>query len=294
MWIRRLVLLSVLVAALPVRAATLIDMVGREVELRKLPRRIVSLAPSLTEILYALGAGDAVVGVTDYANFPTEAQGKPRVGGGINPNMEAIVALRPDLVFVSADSNRWDTVAQLDRLRIPVYGIKPIGVEGVFTSLERVGEVIGKQQDARQVVIEMRRRMAAVSEQVKNRPKPRVLCAIWIDPLIVAGRGTVIHDLIHMAGGTSVVRASGFPRYGLEQVYIDDPDVILLALDGGVPEDREVFHRLPGWKELRAVRQGAVHVVDADVVSRPGPRIVDAVEFLANLLHPGIVPRRGS
>lgn len=283
-----------LLLGLRVQAATLVDMVGRRVEMSAPPRRIIALAPSLTEILYALGAGDAVVGVTDYANYPPEAQTKPRVGGGINPNMEVIVALRPDLVLVSADSNRWDTVAQLDQLHIPVYGVKSMGVEGVFASVESVGEVVGRQQEAQQVVAEMRRRMAAVSEKVRNRRKPKVLYAVWIDPLIVAGQGTVIDDLIQMAGGINIVRTPGFPRYTLEQVFVDSPDVVLLALDGGVPDDREVLRRLPGWKELQAVRVGAVRVIDADLMSRPGPRIVDAVELLADLLHPGAFRRVSS
>jgi iron complex transport system substrate-binding protein len=287
-------LLSLLVVGLPVQAATLIDMVGREVELAGPPRRIVSLAPSLTEILYALGAGDAVVGVTDYATFPPEVGAKPSVGGGINPNLEVIVALRPDLVFVSTDANRWDTLAQLDQLQIPVFGVKPLRVEGVFASIEKVGEVVGRAQAAGELIAEMRRRMATVSDKVRGLPRPKVLYAVWIDPLIVVGRGTVIHDLIQMAGGVNAVRAPGFPRYSLEEVFVHAPDVIILALDGGVPEDREVLRRLPGWKEIRAVREGAVRVVDANLMNRPGPRIVEALELLARLLHPGAFRGRSS
>lgn len=287
-------LLTVLLVGFPVQAGTLVDMVGREVELQELPRRIVSLAPSLTETLYAVGAGDAVVGVTDYANYPPEVKMKPSVGGGINPNMEMIVTLKPDLVVISADANRWDTLTQLEQLQIPVYGVKPRGVAGVFTSIAKIGEVVGRQHEAERVITEMRRRMATVSQGVENRPRPKVLYAVWIDPLVVAGQQTVIHDLIQIAGGINVVREPGFPRYSLEEVFIDAPDVIILALDGGVPEDREVLRRLPGWSELRAVREGAVRVVDANLMNRPGPRIVDGVEVLAGLLHPASVQRGGS
>lgn len=287
-------LLIVLLVGFPVQAGTLVDMVGREVELQELPRRIVSLAPSLTETLYAVGAGDAVVGVTDYANYPPEVKMKPSVGGGINPNMEMIVTLKPDLVVISADANRWDTLTQLEQLQIPVYGVKPRGVAGVFTSIAKIGEVVGRQHEAERVITEMRRRMATVSQRVENRPRPKVLYAVWIDPLVVAGQQTVIHDLIQIAGGINVVREPGFPRYSLEEVFVDAPDVIVLALDGGVPEDREVLRHLPGWSELRAVREGAVRVVDANLMNRPGPRIVDAVEVLAGLLHPASVRREGS
>ena len=281
-------LLLLLVVGLPVQAATLIDMVGREVELHEPPRRIISLAPSLTEILYALGAGDAVVGVTDYATYPPEVEIKPSVGGGINPNLEVIVALKPDLIFVSADANRWDTITQLEQLQIPVFGIKPVGIEGVFASIDKVGQVLGGKREAEELVAGMRRRMATVSEKVKGLARPKVLYVIWIDPLIVAGGGTVINGLIDVAGGTNVVRIPGFSRYSLEQVLVHEPDVIVLALDGGVPEDREVLRRLPGWREMRAVREGAVRVIDANLINRPGPRIVEAAEFLAGLLHPGV------
>ncbi|MGH7430623.1 MAG: helical backbone metal receptor, partial [Candidatus Methylomirabilales bacterium] len=129
---------SILLWVLPARGATFVDMVGRQVELQGPPRRIVPLAPSLTEILFALGAGDSVVGVTDYADYPPEAGGKPTVGGGVDPNLEVIVALRPDLVLIAADANRWETLNQLEQLRIPVFGVKPMGVEGVLTSIAKV------------------------------------------------------------------------------------------------------------------------------------------------------------
>lgn len=294
MRIPRLVLFSLLVVTLPVRAATLIDAAGRRVELHGPPHRIVSLAPSVTEILYVLGAGDAVVGVTDFANHPPEVKTKPTVGGGINPNLEAIVALQPDLVLVSADANRWDTLTQLDHLKIPAYGVKPVGVEGVFISIAKIGEIVGRHGEAERVIADMRRRMTAVSEKVKNRPPPKVLYAVWIDPLVVAGQGTVIHDLIQMAGGENVVQEAGFPRYSLERIFLHPPDVVILALDGGGPGDQEILHRLPGWKEMRAVRDGAAHVLDANVMNRPGPRIVEAVEVLAALFHPGTLRGRSS
>jgi iron complex transport system substrate-binding protein len=286
-------LLVVLLVGLPVHAGTLVDMVGRKLTLHRPPRRIVSLAPSLTEILYALETGDAVVGVTDFANYPPEVKTKPSVGGGINPNLEMILALEPDLIVISADANRWDTLAQLEQLHMPVYGVKPVGVEGVLTSIEKIGEVVGRPHEAERVIAEMRRRMAAVSRKVKNRPRPKVLYAVWIDPLIVAGRGTVLDDLIRMAGGVNVVREPGFPRYSVEEVFVHAPDMILLALDGGTPGDREVLHRVSGWKEMRAVREGAVRVVDANLMNRPGPRIVDGLELLAGLFHPGVF-RRGT
>lgn len=278
-------ILLILLWVLPVHAATFVDMVGRPVELQAPPRRIVSLAPSLTEILFALDAGDAVVGVTDFDDYPPEARTKQSVGGGIDPNLEVIVALKPDLVFVSADANRWGTIAQLERLNIPVFGAKPAGVEGVFESIQRVGQIVGRQRQAEALSAEMRRRMEAVSQRVSGRSRPKVLCAVWIDPLIVAGQGTVIDDLIRMAGGVNIVQMPGFPRYGLEAVLQNPPDMILLAIDRGGPGDREALRRLPVWKDLRAVREGAVQAIDAGVVNRPGPRIATALEMFARMLH---------
>jgi len=279
-------IIALLLCAVAVQAATFVDMVGRRVELQKPPRRIISLAPSLTEILFALGAGDSVVGVTDYADYPTEAGGKPTVGGGVDPDLEVIVALQPDLVLIAADANRWETLIQLEQLQIPVFGVKPVGVEGVLASILKVGEAVGRQPQAEGLIARMRRRMAAVSQKVSVLARPRVLCVVWIDPLIVAGGETVIDDLINLAGGVNIVRTAGFPRYSLEELVVDPPDVILLALDRGGLHHGEALRRLPVWREVRPVREGAVRVIDASLTSRPGPRIVDGVELLARLLHP--------
>lgn len=278
--------IALLLCAVAVQAATFVDMVGRRVELAKPPRRIIPLAPSLTEILFALGAGDAVVGVIDYADYPPEAVHRVRVGGGLDPDLEVIVALQPDLVLIAADANRWETLIQLEQLQIPVFGVKPVGVEGVLVSILMVGEAVGRQTQAQGLMAHMRQRMAAVSKKVSGLARPRVLCAVWIDPLIVAGGETVIDDLIHRAGGANIVRTAGFPRYSLEALVLDPPDVILLALDRGDLHHGEALRRLPVWREVRSVREGAVRVIDASLTSRPGPRIVDGLELLARLFHP--------
>jgi len=288
-----LTLLAILLMTLAAQAATIEDMVGRRVELQKPPRRIIALAPSLTEIVFALGAGDAVVGVIDYADYPPEAVQRVRVGGGLDPNLEVIVALRPDLVLIAADANRWETLIQLEQFRIPVFGVKPVGVEGVLASIAKVGEAVGRQAQAEGLIAQMRRRMAAVSQKVSVLARPRVLYVVWIDPLIVAGGETVIDDLIHLAGGANIVRTPGFPRYSLEELVIDPPDVVLLALDRGGLHHGEALRRLPVWREVRPVREGAVRVIDAGLMSRPGPRIVDAAELLARLLHPEAFPGSG-
>ena len=288
-----LTLLAILLMTLAAQAATIEDMVGRRVELQKPPRRIIPLAPSLTEIVFALGAGDAVVGVIDYADYPPEAVQRVGVGGGLDPNLEVIVALRPDLVLIAADANRWETLIQLEQFRIPVFGVKPVGVEGVLASIAKVGEAVGRQAQAEGLIAQMRRRMAAVSQKVRVLARPRVLYVVWIDPLIVAGGETVIDDLIHLAGGANIVRTPGFPRYSLEELVIDPPDVVLLALDRGGLHHGEALRRLPVWREVRPVREGAVRVIDAGLMSRPGPRIVDAAELLARLLHPEAFPGSG-
>jgi len=290
---RALWVFSILLWVLPARGATFVDMVGRQVELQEPPRRIVPLAPSLTEILFALGAGDSVVGVTDYADYPPEAGGKPTVGGGVDPNLEVIVTLRPDLVLIAADANRWETLIQLEQLQIPVFGVKPVGVEGVLASIAKVGEAVGRQPQAEGLIAHMRRRMAAVSRKVRVLVRPRVLYVVWIDPLIVAGGETVVDDLIHLAGGANIVRTPGFPRYSLEELVLDPPDVILLALDRGGLHHEQALRHLPGWREVRPVREGTIRVLDAGLMSRPGPRIVDAVELLARLLHPEAFPGSG-
>jgi iron complex transport system substrate-binding protein len=274
-------------AAAPVR-----DMTGREVEVSRATTRVVSLAPSLTEILFALGAGDLLVGVTDFCDYPPQASQKPKVGTVLAPNAEVVLALQPNLVLATTEGNRQETVLLLERLQIPIFVVRPEGLEGIYASIRSVGGLLGRPARASAVVESMRSRVAWVAGQVKGRPPARVLYVLWPDPLITAGRGSIIDALIGVAGGENVAGGISlrYPRLNLEEVLRVDPEVILLAGMGSRPLRAESVQGWEGWQVLRAVKAGRVQALDGDLLHRPGPRIVEGLEAIARALHPDAFP----
>lgn len=285
--VRAAVAAAVLLAAPAVSAAPVVDMLGRRVLAPARPTRLVSLAPSLTEILFALGLGDRVVGVSENCDFPAEARTKPRVGGIANPSFEAIVGLRPDLVLATLEGNLEAHVRTLEGLGLPVYVVRPVDFATVLEAVERVGRLLGKEAESTRLAGEMRRRADGIARAVAGAPRPRVLYVLWGDPLIVPGRDTLITDLIRRAGGDSVTAEEPlpYPRLSAEEAVARRPDRIVLPRHG----EASVDERLRAWRHLAllpAVREGRVHSVDGDLVHRPGPRVVEALDALARLLHP--------
>ncbi len=276
-----------LVAPSPARALTVTDQTGRSVTLPATPTRIISLVPGVTEILFAVGAQDRLVGVTDFCNYPPEAGRKPSVGGMLAPSLETMVALKPHVVVATPSGNREETVSQLERLRIPVYLVNPTGVADVVKMIEALGEISGRGEAARHMAQRIRLRIKAVAERVAARPRPRVLYVLWPDPLIVPGRGAVVTELIALAGGVSVTAGAGegYPRYSLEAAVAQAPDVILLARHsvGVGPVSLEQWDR---FTSLPAIRAGRIHAVDGDLLHRQGARLGEAIEELARLIHP--------
>lgn len=256
------------------------------------PQRIVSLAPSLTEILYAVGAGDQVVGVTTFCDYPPEALKKPKIGGMVDPNLEAIVAMRPDLVLATMEGNREETVRQLERLGLRVVVVNPTGVSGILRAIETVGRVTALESRAQRVVTNLRNRLDRVARAISGRPRPRVLYLLWTEPAIVPGRDTVITDLISRAGGESVSGQEPlpYPRYSLEEVVAKAPEIVILARH----DSWQVDEPLQPWRHpaisLPAFATGRVYTIDGDLINRPGPRVVDGIETLARFFHPGVLP----
>ena len=268
--------------------ATFMDEVGRRVELSGPPQRIVSVAPSVTEVLFALGLGGKVVGVSTYCNYPPEALQKEKVGGYITPSLEKIVALRPDLVVGTADGNLRSFVNKLSSLGIPVYISNPRSVPEVITSIVHAGEVTFSQSTAKRVVDSMKRKMETVGEKVQGRPRLRVLHVLAYEPLISSGKGTFVDDLIRIAGGINIAEtAKGkHPRYSMEEVIAQDPEVIILSSmisKDPSADQRQWWER---WKEVAAVRLGRIYVIDSDLILRPSPRIIDGLEDMAKDIHP--------
>jgi len=268
-----------------------VDMRGRRVAIPARAARVVSLAPSMTEIVYALGAGDRLVGVTTYCDFPPAAKTKPRIGGIYTPNLEAILDLRPDLVLATSEGNREEHVRALEDLHLPVFVVRPVDFASVLESIARVGEVLDRAAEAQRLVAGMQARADAIARAVAGARRPRVLYVIWGSPLIVPGRDTLITDLIRRAGGDSITaqEALPYPLFSVEEVVARDPEWIILGQHGEVSVD----DRLREWQALTllpAVRQGHVRPVDGDLVHRPGPRIVDGLDALARIVHPERIP----
>jgi len=263
------------------------DETGRRVEVPDHPRRLVSLAPSITETLYALGLGDELVGDTDYCDYPPEATKKPHVGGQMNPSLEAIVALKPDLVLGTAEGNRRETAEQLSHLKIPLYGVAAGTVDDMFRSITDLGEVLDERQRAQDLVGSLRQRAQAVEKAVAGEKSVKVLFVVQYEPLITAGRDTFIADVIRRAGGKSVTddMSQEWPRLSLESALALDPDVILFPESHTFSPPLEQLKSLPVWKDFRAVRNGRLYLVPETIV-RPCPRLIDALEDVAKILHP--------
>ena len=268
-------------------ALTITDQTGRRLVLPAPPARIISLVPSVTEILFTIGAQDRLVGVTDFCDYPAEARRKPSVGGMLAPSLETMVALKPDLVVATTSGNRQETFDQLARLKIPVYLVNPITVEDVLDLLSRLGRLTDRGEAADRAVAALRERIQAVSARVAGRPRPRVLYVLWPDPLIVPARDALVSELIALAGGDSVTAdgGQGYPRFSMEAALARNPEVIILASHGSErsPLVRSKWER---FSQVPAVAAGRLHTMDGNLMHRYGPRMVDGLERLARLVHP--------
>lgn len=279
-------LLVLLLAAEPAGAFTLRDAEGRTLALPSPPQRIVSLVPSATEIVYALGGEGRLVGVTDFCDWPPAARQKPRVGGMVSPSLETIVALRPDVVLVTSEGNSQETLEQLRRLGIPVFGLKAHRLADVMATIVQLAELTGRRAAAAPLVQSLERRIRVVQDAVRPYPRPKVLYVLWPEPLIVPGREGLVTELIELAGGASVTgeEPAAYPRFSLEAVATRSPDLIILARHGGDgdPLARASWERLAA---LPAIRSGRVRSVDGTLLHRYGPRVVEGLEMLARLIH---------
>jgi cobalamin transport system substrate-binding protein len=281
--------LAVFLLGSPARLAARVvtDQTGRKVNIPDHPHRIISLAPSITETVYALGMGDALVGDTTYCDYPPEAKLKPHVGDTLNPSLEKIIDLKPDLVLGTAEANRRQTADQLQELGIPLYGLTAHNLEETLHSIEDLGTVLGQGAEAQSLVEQLQARVSAVENRVKGKPRPKVLVVVWYQPLITAGPGTFISDVISRAGGISLgdTLAGEWPHLGMEDVIAQEPDVILFPKTDAKSPSLPDFRSMRAWRDLRAVKDGQLYFV-SETIERPSPRIVDALEETARALHP--------
>jgi len=270
-----------------VSSRSFVDDTGRKIRLAKQPVRIVSLAPSITEMLFAIGAGGQVAGVTEFCDFPPDALGKPKVGYG-SPNVELLVALQPDLILAPREFLKPDLLALLDHLHIPTFLLEERTVEHIFTHIQTIGRMVERQAEAAALVMELRQRIAAVSQRTQEMPPVRVLYVLNSEPLITVGPGSFIDQLIGLAGGVNIAAKSSlpYPRLSMEIVLSEDPEVLLFPVgsaEGISDQEQQAWQR---WSGLSAIKQGRVHRISSDLLNRPGPRIGEGLEQLSAILHP--------
>jgi cobalamin transport system substrate-binding protein len=284
------VLVILLALAAPAHALVLRDMLGREVSLPGLPSRIVSLVPSVTEATFALGGQDRLVGVSDFCDWPPAARAKPRVGGMIDPSLEAIVALKPDLVVGTDEGNREETFVQLQRIGVPVYVVHARKVGEMYELITRVGELTARRDAVAPLVADIRHRIDAVRAKVSGRPRPRVLYVVWPDPLLVPGRDSHLTELIELAGGQSITAQEpvSYVRFSVEAAVARAPEVIVLAdhSSGASTAGRAAPEKWQALASVPAIRAGRLYSADLSILHRYGPRVPDGLEILARLIHP--------
>ena len=283
---------AVLACAMPAPAAqsaprNVVDEVGRTITVPAAVNRIVSLAPNLTETVYALGLEDRLVGDTNFCDTPEAAKSKPRVGDPQDPSIEAIVALHPDLVLATTSINRVDTADALKRLGFAVYTTDPHTVRGMLQSTGHIADVMGAPQQGAEVVGKLQQRLDALEARLGEHPLVHVLFVVGLDPLQTIGQRTFIADALRWAGAESAITASQlWPRISIEEVVRVQPDYILFADDhGGSATELADLRARPVWRDLDAVETG--HVINlSEEIIRPSPGLVDAIEQLAREVHP--------
>lgn len=254
---------------------------GVSLRLDARPRRVVSLAPNLTEIAFLLGREDLLVGVTRFCNHPARAAALPRVGGIVDPDVERIVAADPDLVLCTTDGNPKERVKVLEAMGIPCFAVGPQNLAEVFRTIERIGKLLGVPGRGRREADALRARAERVSRG-KRTPSPRVLFVVSTSPIIAAGNGTFLDELVRIPGGRNAAGrfAGRYPRLSLEDLIAAGPDIILVAGMTGVEGFSPDVSR---WTEVPAFRNGDVVTLDGDLVTRPGPRMVAALEVVAKV-----------
>ncbi len=272
-------------------SVSVVDDAGRTVEIVKNPQRLVSLAPSNTEILFALGLGDKVVGVTDFCDYPEEAKSIEKVGG-MEHNLEKIVALDPDLIVaIGGSSAQVEKATEMEKLGLTVLVLDPGDIEGIMANVELLGKATGAEKEASQLAAKLRKRFDDITTKAKEAgSRPKVFFELdATDPSkpYTPGPGSFIDALISLAGGSNIGAGAKmqWAQLSTEEIIAQDPEVIVLG-DANYGVTAEMVKERPGWSVIAAVKNGAIYPIDDILISRPGPRIIDGLEALARIIHP--------
>ena len=264
------------------------DEVGREVTFPFPPKRIVSLAPNITEILFSLGLDEEIVGVSIHCNFPEKAKTKPRVGSYISLDYEKITSLNPDLIVATGAGNTRDMVDRLGKLGFPSYVIYPKNFNDILKSMLHIGEVVNRGKEARGITEEMKKRSQRVIDLTKGLPRPKVFIQIGDGPIVTVGKGSFADDLIRLAGGENIAgkEKEVYPRFGMEEILKRSPEVIVISSMNPKGDYQKILQEWNRWETIPAVKNGRIHLIDSDLLDRPSPRIINGLEELAKVLHP--------
>lgn len=265
------------------------DQLGRKITIEKAPKRIVSLSPSNTEIIYALDLEDNLIAVTDFCNFPEEVQEKEKVGGFAEPNIEKLISLKPDLVL--ATSIHQKPVEQMEKLGIPAIVLDPKDINGMLESIQIIGKATGCDHKTEVLLKTLTDRIESIEEKcnrVSNRPK--VYYELWPAPITTVGPGTFVHDIIERTGGINIAADAdkSYPEYNQEMLISKNPDIIIFSHHGASQISVDDILKRPGWQNINAIKENKVYYVDENIIQRPTPRLVDGLETVAKILHPEI------
>jgi iron complex transport system substrate-binding protein len=266
----------------------LVDEVGREVVIPFPPKRIVSLAPNITEILFSLGLDEEIVGVSIHCDFPDKAKTRVRVGSYISLDFERILSLHPDLIIATGAGNTREMVDRLEKFGFSVYVIFPRNFDDILSSIIHIGQVVGREGEAEEIILGMKRRKERVTTLTRDLPRPRIFLQIGDVPIITVGSGGFADHLISLAGGENIAKGEKgmYPRWGMEEIIKRSPEVILISTHNPHGDYRKVLEEWARWKILPAVKEGRIHLINSDLIDRPSPRIVEGLEEMAKALHP--------
>jgi len=267
----------------PAFPATITDDASRTVTVKSAPKRIVSLAPANTEALFALGLGDKVVGVTSYDDYPAEVTKIAKVGDFAGPNVEAVAAANPDLI-VATTGVQADVITKLEQLGATVVAFDPQSLDGLYMDLQELGQITGTSNKAEALVVDMKAQVSEIEAAVADSEPSTAFIEIGQNPLFTAGSGTLIDELVKVGGGKNVATAAGYVPYSAEELVKADPDVYLATK--GTMSDPSALKKRAGFGDLSAVKNDRVVVLDDNLVTRPGPRIVEGLKQVAEGLHP--------
>jgi iron complex transport system substrate-binding protein len=280
---------STAAATTPVFPMTIKDDAGRQITLKSQPHNLVSLSPSNTEIVYALGLGNQLVGDTKYCNYPEAAKNVTKVGGFSDVDIEKVLAVQPDVILAS-NIHEEKVLPSLDKLGMTVIIVHPVTLDAIYQDISLIGRITGKSREAGELLDGLKKRVDVIKNKTSqfNGIKPRVMYVTWHDPLYSAGDNTITGELIKIAGGDNIAKdITGYSTVTLESVVQRNPQIIVVMSSMGSQTSTDYIKSEPRLQSTEALKNNHVFTVDSDLFGRTTPRIVDALEQLANIIQPG-------